>query len=193
MVHHQESSMTASAVLLLPSIDGDNAPPASRPLLDGVRKGYGFVPKLFAAFANSPVLLEGYLNLNAAFEKATLTAGERELVFLTASVENACSYCTAAHSTVAKAMLKIPAQVVAAVRSRTPVADRKLDALVNLTRALVVSRGFAAEDAIQRFLAAGYREEQVAEILVGIALKTLSNYTHHLSPVAIDAAFASEA
>jgi len=30
-------------------------------------------------------------------------------------------------------------------------------------------------------------------VLIGVALKTISNYTHHLSPVEIDSAFKAEA
>jgi alkylhydroperoxidase family enzyme len=73
------------------------------------------------------------------------------------------------------------------------VADEKLNALVNLTRELVVGRGHVASATIQSFLNAGYRSNQIGEVLIGIALKTLSNYTHHLSPVEIDSAFKADA
>jgi hypothetical protein len=43
------------------------------------------------------------------------------------------------------------------------------------------------------FLNAGYHNDQIGEVLIGVALKTLSNYTHHLSPVEIDSAFKAEA
>jgi AhpD family alkylhydroperoxidase len=48
---------------------------------------------------------------------ATLSPAERQLVFLTASVVNECADCTAARSTVAKGILKVPATVVAAARA----------------------------------------------------------------------------
>jgi uncharacterized peroxidase-related enzyme len=185
--------MSSSAAPIFPSLQGDQVPAGSRPFLEKVKKGFGFIPNLFATFSNSPTLLEGYLGLDATYSKATLSAAERQLVLLTASVVNECAYCTAAHSTVAKGMLKVPADVVAAVRAGQPVADVKLNALVNLTRDLVLSRGHVAPAAIQSFLDAGYRNEQVGEVLIGVALKTISNYTHHLSPVEIDSAFKAEA
>jgi uncharacterized peroxidase-related enzyme len=185
--------MSTSASLVFPTLHDDQIPAGSRPLIEKVKKGFGFVPNLFAAFSNSPTLLEGYLGLDATYSRATLSPAERQLVLLSASVANECAYCTAAHSTVAKGMLKVPGTVVAAVRSGQPVADEKINALVNLTRELVMGRGHVAPATIQSFLNAGYRSDQIGEVLVGIALKTLSNYTHHLSPVEIDSAFKAEA
>ena len=72
--------MSTPSALLLPSLHGDDVPAESRPLLDKIKKGFGYVPNLFAAFANSPVLLGGYMSLDAAFENGTLTATERQLV-----------------------------------------------------------------------------------------------------------------
>ncbi len=185
--------MRSSATAVFPSVHGDQVAAESRPILEKVRKGFGFVPNLFAAFANSPILLEGYLALDAVYSKGTLSPAERQLALLTASVVNECAYCTAAHSTLAKGMLKVFATVVAAVRAGQPVADEKLNALVNLTRKFVQSRGHLAAETIQSFLEAGYRSDQIGEVLIGVALKTTSNYTHHLSPLEIDAPFESEA
>jgi hypothetical protein len=46
------------------------------------------------------------------------------------------------------------------VRAGQPVADAKLNALVNLTRELVLSRGHVATATIQSFLNAGYRNDR---------------------------------
>ncbi len=72
------------------------------------------------------------------------------------------------------------------------VPDAKLNALVNLVRELVRERGYAKDETIRKFLAAGYKKEQVMELLLGIALKTISNYLDHISPAPVDQAFAGE-
>jgi alkylhydroperoxidase family enzyme len=108
------------------------------------------------------------------------------------SVENHCNYCAAAHSTIAKSVLQTPAEVVAAVRDNTPVPDAKLNALVTLARELVREPGYAKDKTIQKFLAAGYKKDQVMELLLGIALKTISNCVDHISPIPLDPAFAAE-
>jgi alkylhydroperoxidase family enzyme len=61
-----------------------------------------------------------------------------------------------------------------------------------LTREIVQKRGHAGRETVAAFLAAGYRTEQVMELLLGVALKTISNYLDHLSPTTIDPAFAAE-
>ncbi len=183
--------MSTASAELFPILEAARVPAKSRPFLDQVKNSFGFVPNLFAVFANSPVLLEGYLALNAAYEKASLTPVERQLVLLAASVANHCDYCMAAHSTVLKDMLDLSADIVAAVRANRPLANPRYDALVNLAGAMVSTRGEVPEQTLKAYSDAGYRAEQVAEVLVGVALKTLSNYTSQLSPPDIDPAFAT--
>ena len=101
-------------------------------------------------------------------------------------------YCTAAHSTVLKAFLHVPAEVVSAIRSNLPLPDPKLNSLVVLTREIVVKRGHVEAQTIENFLAAGYRKDQILEVLIGVALKTMSNYADHISPTELDPAFQAE-
>jgi AhpD family alkylhydroperoxidase len=145
-----------------------------------------------ATFANNPAVLQGYLALDAAYEKGSFTPRERQIILLAASVENNCNYCAAVHSTILKGALHTQPEVVAAVRNNTTVPDAKLNALVNLVKELVRERGYAKEETIQKFLAAGYKKEQVMELLLGIALKTISNYLDHISHTPLDRAFAGE-
>lgn len=177
---------------LFAPVGGETAPEKSRPLLEKIQKSFKFIPNLFGVFANSPVLLEGYMGLEGTFEKGSLSAVERQVVLLAASVENSCKYCTAAHSTVLKAFLHVPAAVVTAVRSNVPVSDPKLNALVALTKQIVAKRGHVEAQAIENFLAAGYRKDQMLEVLMGVALKTMSNYLDHISPTELDQAFQPE-
>ena len=161
------------------------APEMSKPMLERVQKSFGFIPNLVAIFANNPTVLEGYLALGRVFEKSSFSPRERQLILLAASVENKCNYCAAAHSAIAKSLLT-PLEVIAAVHDNTPVPDAKLNALVSLVRELVRERGYAKAKTIQKFLAVGYTKNQVMEILLGIALKTISNYLDHISPTPLD-------
>lgn len=168
------------------------APEASRPMLEKVQKSLRFIPNLMAIFANNPTVLEAYLALGAVFDKGSFTPRERQIILLAVSVENQCSYCATAHSQIAKSLLHTPAEVLEAVHNNTPIPDAKLNALVTLVRELVRERGYAKERTIQNFLAAGYKKDQVMELLLGIALKTISNYLDHISPTPLDLALSSE-
>lgn len=83
-------------------------------------------------------------------------------------------------------------EIVSAIRNGTPIADKKTNALVNLTREIVQERGFVKQETIEAFVSAGYRKEQVMELLLGVALKTISNYLDHISPTPLDPAFEAE-
>lgn len=184
--------MSTTTDALFSPLTISTSPEGSRPGLERIQKSLGFIPNLMGALANSPTALEGYLALNAAFQKGSFTPRERQMILLAASVENNCNYCVAAHSTIAKGVLHTPPEVVAAVRKGVPVPDAKLNALVALVKELVRERGYAKRETIQRFVGVGYTKEQVIELLLGIALKTISNYLDHISPTPDDRAFAGE-
>jgi uncharacterized peroxidase-related enzyme len=188
----EDCDMSTTTETLFTPLAVANAPEASKPLLQKVKIANGFVPNLMAIFANSPAVLQGYVALDGAFEGGSFRPRERQLILLAASVENNCNYCTAAHSTVLKNALRTPDEIVSAVRNNKTVPDGKLNALVKLVKELVRERGYAREETIQNFIAAGYKKEQVMELLLGIALKTISNYLDHISPAPLDPAFAPE-
>lgn len=177
--------------LSLPFLSSETAPEPVASTLRDLKSRYGFLPNLYGGLAHAPPALHGYLALAEAFGKGTLSATERNIVLLAASQANGCHYCVAVHSTIADMQKDEPA-VTDALREGWPVLDARLDALRRLTEALVRGRGHAERE-IAAFLAVGYAPAQVLEVLVGIAMKTLSNYANHLLETPLDAAFAARA
>ena len=57
----------------------ETAPEKSKPLLEGAKKAFGFVPNLLGVFAESPAALEAYLSVSTAFGKSDLTAAEQQV------------------------------------------------------------------------------------------------------------------
>ncbi len=167
----------------------ETAPEASRPILDGAGRSYGFVPNLLGGLAEAPAALEGYVTLSGIFDKTSFTPTERQVVLISVSVENGCAYCVAAHSTVA-GMHKVPEDVIAALRDGRPIADPRLEALRRFTVAVVQKRGSVTHGEVQNFIAAGFDRGQALEVVLGVALKTLANYANHLVDTPIDRAFA---
>ncbi len=170
----------------------DSAPQAAKAGLQGAQKALGFVPNLFATMAEAPVSLEAYNVGTTIFEKSSLNPVEQQVVLLTASIENNCEYCVAAHSVIAKNMVKADPAIVDALRNGTALPDAKLQALSDFTQAVIAERGFVADQAVEAFLNAGYTKANVLEVVVGVALKTISTYTNHLANTPLDAAFAPE-
>ena len=166
-----------------------SAAEAVLPVLEHVERVFGFVPNLMGTLANAPAAAKGYHALIVEFTKSSFTSQEQQLVLLATSVENKGQYCTLAHSAAAKLLAHLPTETIDAVNKGEPVADVKLNALVTLTRELVRQRGYLDPKFVQSFIAAGYRKEQIMELLVGVAVKTISNYLDHLSPIETDTAF----
>lgn len=156
------------------------APKAASSRLLSAQEKYGFLPHLFGKMATAPVVLEAYLTLSEIFERSTLSAGEQGVVLLAAAVENECEFCVAAHTGGAK-QKGIPDSVITAVRDGDAIPDVRLGALVDFTQAVVRKRGRIREDEVERFLAAGFDQANVFEVILGISLKTLSNYINHLA------------
>lgn len=171
----------------------DSAPEAARPLLRGTRDKMGFVPNLYANLANAPAALEAYFGLSAQFDKTSFNPVERQVVLLAASVENNCEFCVAAHSLIARKVAKAPDAVVDALRSGTTLPDARLEALATFTRRMVKERGEVAGAPLQAFLKAGFTHQQALEVVLGVTMKTLSNYANHLMGTTTNVEFSGEA
>jgi AhpD family alkylhydroperoxidase len=165
------------------------APPRSRVILENARRHFGFVPNLLASMASSPVALGVYFNANVGFEFGTLTPAERQIVLLTASKENNCGYCSISHSALARFFANVPVDALIAIESGENPQDPKLKALVSITRELVARRGHILPEMIQLFFDAGYKKEQLLEVLIGIGIKTISNYFDHIAALEMDDEF----
>jgi hypothetical protein len=86
-------------------------------------------------------------------------------------------------------MSKVPAEVLAALRAGGPIPDSKLAVLSAFTQILLDQRGNPTPEQLNDFKAVGYTDRQVLEIVLAIAVKTLSNYCNHLFQTSVDTAF----
>ncbi len=171
----------------------DDAPEGSQAILSGIQKSLGGIPNLFGLFSASPAVLKGYTTLSELLDKDTaFDETERQVLFLSVSAENGCTYCVAAHSTIS-GMKKVPADVVQALRDGTPLSDPKLEALRQFGLAVVRERGWVQEADVAAFLAAGYTRRHVLEVVLAISLKTISNYVNHMADTPLDDMFAPQA
>ena len=110
-------------------------------------------------------------------------------MLFTASRENRCNYCAASHSALARFFTDLTGEAIAAIEVGHQLSDPRLDALVNLTRELVIHRGYAAQQVVDTFLESGYSKDKLLEVLIGVGLKTVSNYFDHISAIEIDEQF----
>lgn len=182
--------MRDTARLTLPKQTIESAKGVAKPILEETKSKTGMVPNMYANMANVPGLLETYITGYQHFRSEGLfTPPEQEVVLLTISRYNACTYCMAAHSMLADKVSKVPANILSALRSGSPAPDEKLAALSTFTDIMLEQRGKPTEDQLKAFLEAGYNERQVLGIILAIAVKTISNYANHIFHTPVDAPF----
>jgi len=177
---HEERKMKPHSV--------NTAPEGAKEILQAAEKSLGFVPNLYGVMAEAPALLKAYTTVSRIFGESSLSAAEQQTVLLTVSRLNGCEYCVAAHSALA-GMQKVPEAVIGALRSGTPIADDRLEAVRQFTEEVVEKRGWPSTDAVNAFRHAGYAEQQMLEVILGVGMKILSNYTNHIAKTQLDAAF----
>lgn len=168
----------------------DSAPEASRPTIESAREAFGFVPNLIGMLAEAPAAAAAYLDLGKHLTETSLSPVEQQVVLLAVSHENRCEYCMAAHTVVAK-LSGVAADVVDSLRSGTPTSDPRLEALARFTRLTVRQRGHLPNSEIDAFIQAGSTRAQILEVVLGIAMKTLSNHANHLARTPVDQAFSA--
>lgn len=163
----------------------ETAPEGSKEILSGALKQNGFIPNLYGMMAESPELLKAYRQMADLFDATSLSPVEKNIVWLTVSYNNSCHYCMAIHSMVGK-MYKLSEEMIEALRTNQPLNDEKLETFRQFVALLVEKRGWATEEDIAKFLAAGYTQKNVLELVVGIGQKTISNYVNHLVHTPLD-------
>ena len=161
------------------------SPAASQPLLQAVKKQLGVVPNLFRLVGNSSAALEGYLGLNGALAKGALEAATRERIALAVAEINGCDYCLSAHSYLGKNLTKLSDAEIAINRNGGST-DPKADAAVRFAVKLVNARGHVSDADIGAVKGAGYTDAQVIEIVLHVALNTLTNYVNEVAKTEID-------
>ena len=171
----------------------ESAPAAVRSELQATEKTYGSIPNLYRGFATNPAMLKAYLGFNEALKEfGHLSPIEQQVVYVTFSAENGCTYCVGAHSTLSD-MAKMPVQTLTELREQRSLSDPKLDSLRRFSLSALEHRGWIPEQDIMDFEAAGYDQRHVLEVLTILAQKTLSNYFNHISHTPLDDMFQSRA
>lgn len=164
------------------------SPEQSQSLLTQVADGIGFVPNIFAVTAESPQALSGLVAINGVFSDSSFTPQEQQIILMATSVANGCVYCVAGHTLMAK-RLDIPEEYISALRNRQPVNHPRYAILCRLVSELIQYRGRIEESTMSQFLAEGYSKAQFFELVLGISVKTFTNYVSNALSLTLDDAF----
>ncbi|NUT96804.1 MAG: peroxidase-related enzyme [Saccharothrix sp.] len=168
----------------LPQLTPDTANDEQRALLVETERQLGRVPNLYAALANGPAALNGYLALRNALTRGVLTARQREQLALVVASDNSCTYCVSAHTFRGKRMGFTDDQLAATRRGEDT--DPHTAAILRVARAVQADHGDVKDAVLADARAAGVTDAELAEIVAHVALNTLSNYFNHLAQPELD-------
>lgn len=165
--------------------DPDTAPQGAQKFLQQAKAALGKVPNLERVMAEAPTLLEAYVKTWALFDKTSLSPIERQVVYQTANVVNGCSYCRPWHMELSL-MAGLQEGEAIKLRDGQALSDPKLEALRNFTQTLIATAGHMDETAVAAFMDAGYNQQHAMEVVLGCAIKTMSNFTNALAGTPLD-------
>ena len=164
----------------------ESAPEKAKPRVEAALKNNGFLPNLIGVLANSPEALAFYQEVGKLNGETSLTAGEREVVQILAAKINQCGFCVAGHTKLATLKKLLKEEEIQAVRAVAPIADAKLNALSDFTQQVMAQKGNVSDEELKAFFDAGYNQQQAVEVVLGVALATLCNYTNNLARTEIN-------
>ncbi|MCL1067539.1 carboxymuconolactone decarboxylase family protein [Shewanella olleyana] len=166
----------------------ETVPAESKAMLEQSNKAFGMVPNLHGVLAESPNTFEAYQVLHKLFSESSFNAEELTVVWQTINVEHGCTYCVPAHTAIAD-MMKVDSALSDALRNREAMPTAKLQALHDTTLLMVRKRGMLSDAEMEAFFAAGYGQQQLLEIILGLSQKVISNYVNHIAHTPTDAPF----
>ncbi len=159
----------------------DTAPAEAKGSLTVLRETFGFVPGAAAVMANSPALLNSFFSAFGHFRGGgTFTPAERQVLLLSNAVANGSEWAVAFHTLEALADGVAPDAVDAVRRGELP-GDPRLAALSGLTITFIEKRGHLEETDVKAFTAAGFGEEQLFEVVTGVAISAMTNYAANVA------------
>ena len=153
------------------------------PVYDAIVKSIGFMPNLFSTLGLSDNGLNRYISFQNG--KSSLNNKEKEAINLIVSEVNDCNYCRAAHTTIGK-MNGFTDEQALEIRRGQAVFNKKLNALVKLSRDIVNTRGNINQNYLELFFNEGYNKGHLVDVIIQIGEKTITNYLHNVTKVAID-------
>lgn len=157
----------------------------SQTILESVEKKMGKIPNLYATIGHSSSALKSMLETEASLaHDSSFSAKEREAINLVVSQVNACDYCLAAHTAIAK-MRGFTEDETVEIRKGS-FSDAGLDAAIKLAQSIANNKGNAGNAALENFFNAGYDEKALVELTALVALRSFTNYVFANTQIPVD-------
>jgi uncharacterized peroxidase-related enzyme len=180
----ETQQMEENKMSRITAVDPAKATGKTKELLDAVKKKLGLIPNMTRTMAQSPAVLEAYVNFSGALERGKLDAKLREQLALISAEANSCSYCASAHTAIGKIVGLDEDAILSAREGHS--SDLKTDAALTFARAVIGKRGDVSDADVQAAKDAGFSEGEIGEIIAHVALNIFTNYFNIVAQTEID-------
>jgi uncharacterized peroxidase-related enzyme len=153
-------------------------------ILSEIRGAFGVVPNMFKAVANSPAALKSMWGSFGALGSGRLGAKLGEQIAVAVADRNACNYCLAAHTALGRKAGATADEMTAAQSGRS--SDPRTAAALTFAVGVVESRGQVSAADVAAVRAAGFDDQDIAEIIAHVALNLFTNYINVALDVPVD-------
>lgn len=168
-----------------PVYNENTAPQRSQKELHKTLSDFGMIPNLEGVMSGAPALLKTYVDAWDGFRETSFTAVEQEVVYLAVNVENNCEYCVPWHTLLAKEA-GMNAADIERLRQGSTLDNERLEALRQFTLTVVRTRGAIFPADLEQFFTAGFTQQQALEVVLGVSIKVMSNYTNAMAQTPLD-------
>ncbi|HEX5372337.1 MAG TPA: peroxidase-related enzyme [Aquabacterium sp.] len=166
------------------SLQSQQAPAASQPILTQIHQAFGATPNMFKAVANSPAALQSMWAAFGALGGGTLGARLGEQIAVAIANRNRCEYCLAAHTVLGQQAGASAAEMAAAQAGHSD--DPRTAAALRFALKVVSERAQVSDGDVAELHEVGFQDEQVVEILAHVALNLYTNYINVALGVPVD-------
>lgn len=165
-------------------VERNDAQGKARELLDNVNNAYGMVPNVAKVMANSPAVLDAFLQFSGALSNGVLDTKTQDKIKLVTSESNSCDYCKAALNTIGSSHGLSADDLIAARRAED--ATPKTDAILALASELVKQQGHISSTAIEDAREAGVSDAEIVETIAVVVNAFFTNYINNALKTDVD-------
>lgn len=147
-------------------------------IFNGAKENTGFIPNVIKALAHRPAELRAFLNYNDAVmnKESGLTDADKEMIIVTFSAKNGCSYCVQSHGASLRMKSGNPyvADQVAINHKEADISERER-AMLDFAMKVSIDSASINKDDFDTLKSHGFSEEDIWDIASITAFYNLSN------------------
>jgi uncharacterized peroxidase-related enzyme len=165
-------------------VDPASAEGRAKELLDAVKASLGATPNMTTTMARSAVL-EGWLGLNGALHKGSISTADGERIAIAVAQANECSYCLSAHTYLGTNVPRLDGAEIDRARSFAS-ADPKSAAVLAFAEAVLRATGGVSDADVEAARQAGLTDAELGDIVGHVAVNVLTNLFNRTFAVDVD-------